>query len=105
MPRTRAPDWLKGDDTPAAPSIIGITSLTPGTLATRASTASKSVSGVSTPCRKMCPLMPTILLSSSARNPFITDITTISVATPSMMPRNEKAAMTEMKLRSRRARR
>ena len=39
MPRTSAPDWLKGDDTPAAPSIIGITSFTPGTAATRFDTA------------------------------------------------------------------
>ncbi len=34
--------------------------------------------------------MPTILSSSSLRKPFMTESTTISVATPSMMPRNEK---------------
>src|SRR3712207_595971 len=53
----------------------------------------------------MWPLMPTILSSSSLRNPFITDSTTISVATPSMMPRNEKPAMTETKPSRRRVRR
>ena len=42
---------------------------------------------------------------SCARKPFITAMTTISVATPSMMPRNEKQAMTEMKARLRRGRR
>ena len=42
---------------------------------------------------------------SSARKPFITAITMISVATPSMMPMNEKPAMTEMKASRRRARR
>ncbi len=34
---------------------------------------------------------------SSARKPFITAMTMMSVATPSMIPRNEKPAMTEMK--------
>ena len=35
--------------------------------------------------------------TSSARNPFITDITMIRVATPSAMPSSEKIAMTETK--------
>ena len=43
--------------------------------------------------------------TSSARNPFITDITMISVATPSAMPSNEKIAMTETNPSARRARR
>ena len=47
--------------------------------------------------------MPTILLSKSLWKPFITDITTISVATPSMMPRKEKPAITETKPLERRA--
>jgi hypothetical protein len=38
------------------------------------------------------------------RNPFITAITMMSVATPSMMPKNENPAMTEMKPSLRRAR-
>ena len=54
---------------------------------------------------KIWPLMPTILSSSSLRKPFMTDSTTISVATPSMMPRNEKPAMTETKPSRRRVRR
>ena len=65
----------------------------------------QSVIGWSAACTKTWPLMPTILLSSSLWNPFITLITTISVATPSMMPRNEKPAMTEIKPCARRARR
>ena len=35
--------------------------------------------------------------SSSCRKPFITDITMISVATPSAMPTSEKLEMTETK--------
>ena len=46
-----------------------------------------------------------ILSSSSLRKPFITAITMISVATPSMMPRKEKPAITETKPALRRARR
>ena len=42
---------------------------------------------------------------SSARKPFITDMTTISVPTPSAIPASENPAMTEMKPSSRRARR
>jgi hypothetical protein len=44
----------------------------------------------------MCPFMPRMRVKSSARNPFITAMTTISVATPSMIPRNEMLAITEM---------
>ena len=46
-----------------------------------------------------------IWASISTRKPFITDITTISVPTPSVMPISEKPAITEMKPSSRRARR
>ena len=49
--------------------------------------------------------MPRIRVRSSARKPFITAITTISVATPSMMPANEIDAMTEITASLRRARR
>ena len=42
---------------------------------------------------------------SWARKPFITAMTMISVATPSMMPTNEKPAMTEMNASRRRERR
>ena len=49
--------------------------------------------------------MPRMRVSSSWRKPFITAITTISVATPSPMPSSEKPAMTEMNPSLRRARR
>ena len=45
------------------------------------------------------------LVSSSLRKPFITESTMISVATPSMMPRTEKKAITETQPPRRRARR
>ena len=51
------------------------------------------------------PLMLDIWASISTRKPFITDMTTISVPTPSVMPISEKPAITEMKPSSRRARR
>ena len=58
--------------------------------------------GESIGCTMRWPLRPRILSMSSARKPFITAMTMISVATPSMMPRNEKPAMTEMKASRRR---
>ena len=49
--------------------------------------------------------MPTIFDRSSARNPFITESTMISVATPSAIPSTEKKATTETPPPRRRARR
>ena len=49
--------------------------------------------------------MPRMRLSSSARKPFITAMTTMRVATPSMMPRKEIEAMTEITVSVRRERR
>ena len=66
---------------------------------------SQSVSGDLSGWIRRWPLRPRILSSSSLRKPFITAITMIRVATPSMMPRNEKPAMTEMNPSLRRARR
>ena len=42
----------------------------------------------------ICELKPTILLTSSALNPFITDITIIKTATPNDIPINEKIDIT-----------
>ena len=77
----------------------------PSTLETRSATAAKSVSGDSSGWISRWPLRPKIFDSNSWRKPFITAMTMISVATPSMMPRNEKPAMTEMNPSLRRARR
>ena len=49
--------------------------------------------------------MPRMRVSSSSRKPFITAMTMISVATPSMMPTKEIEAMTEITVSLRRARR
>lgn len=49
--------------------------------------------------------MPRMRDRSSARKPFITAMTTISVATPSMMPRKEIEAITEITVSLRRERR
>ena len=105
MPRTSTPAELNGEDASACPSTIGAASRMPGTLEMRSATASQSVNGVSSGCTSRWPFSPRILSSSSLRKPFITAMTMISVATPSMMPRNEKPAMTEMNPSRRRERR
>src|ERR1700727_934289 len=53
----------------------------------------------------MWPLRPINLSIRSWRKPFIPDMTTISAATPSTIPRNEKPAMTEIDRWALRARR
>jgi hypothetical protein len=42
----------------------------------------------------MCGLNPKILLVKSVLKPFITDITIIKIATPSIIPINEKVEIT-----------
>ena len=105
MPRTSTPEALNGEDASAWPSTTGAASRMPWTWLMRSATSFQSVSGDSSGCTRMWPLRPRILSSSSLRKPFITAITMISVATPSMMPRNENPAMTEMNPSLRRARR
>ena len=53
----------------------------------------------------ICAWAPRMRPTSSTRKPFITDITTIRVPTPSMMPASENPAMTEIAPSLRRARR
>ena len=43
------------------------------------------------------PLIPRILSTNSVLNPFITDITTIRVATPNIIPINENQAEIDIK--------
>ena len=105
MPRTSTPEAFHGEDASAWPSTTGAASRMPWTWLMRSATSFQSVSGDSSGCTRMWPLRPRILSSSSLRKPFITAITMISVATPSMMPRKEKPAMTEMNPSLRRARR
>jgi hypothetical protein len=105
MPRTSTPPALNGDDASAWPSTIGAASLMPLTLSSLAATSAQSVSGFSSGWIRRWPLSPRILSSSSCRKPFITAMTMMSVATPSMMPTKEKPAMTEMNPSLRRARR
>ena len=104
MPRMKTPAALNGEDPSPWPSTTGAASRMPATCEIRSATSFQSVSGDSSGCTSRWPLRPRILSSSSLRKPFITAITMISVATPSMMPRKEKPAMTEMKPSLRRAR-
>ena len=53
----------------------------------------------------ICPLMPRIRPSSSSLKPFITEVTIISVATPSAMPIKANEVMTEINPSLRLARR
>ncbi len=104
MPRTSTPEALKNDEASAWPSTTGAARRMPCTWLMRSATSFQSVNGDSSGWTRMWPLSPRILSSNSLRKPFITAITMISVATPSMMPRNEKPAMTEIKPSLRRAR-
>ena len=105
MPRTRAPDatWLAVAIT--WPVTSGVTSTTPSVERRRAARSSNAAIPCGPAWTVMWPLKPSTRLSNSARKPLITARTTISVPTPSMMPRNENAAMTETKPSCRRGRR
>ena len=105
MPRTSTPVALNGEEASAWPSTTGAARRDARTLEMRSATSCQSVSGDSSGWIRRWPLRPRILSSSSLRKPFITAMTMISVATPSMMPRKEKPAMTEMNPSLRRARR
>ncbi len=87
------------------PSTAGVAVTTPGTARTRASRSAVASRPFWLPWTPSWPLMLDIWRSISTRKPFITDMTTISVPTPSVMPISEKPAMTEMKPSSLRARR
>ena len=87
------------------PSTAGVAVTTPGTARTRASRSAVASRPFWLPCTPSWPLMLDIWRSISTRKPFITDMTTIKVPTPSVIPIREKPAMTEMKPSSRRARR
>ena len=105
MPRTSTPVAPNGEVASACPSTMGAASRMPCTALMRSATTFQSVSGLSSGCTSRWPFRPRILSSSSLRKPFITAMTMISVATPSMMPRKENPAMTEMNPSLRRARR
>ena len=105
MPRMSTPPALNGEDASAWPSMMGAARRMPGTLPMRPATSAQSVSGFSNGWISKWPFMPRILPRSSWRKPFITAITMMRVATPSMMPRKENPAMTEMNPSLRRARR
>ena len=96
-PRTSAPAATPFADAITCPSTSGVTVTTPSTLRSLSATASKSLRLRSNPVTSRWPLMPRMRPRSSARKPFITDMTMISVATPSMIPSSENQATTEMK--------
>ena len=87
------------------PSAVGVALSTPGTFFMSAKSSGVASRPPRLPCTPSWPLMLDIWRSISKRKPFMTDMTTISVPTPKVMPISEKAAITEMKPSSRRARR
>jgi hypothetical protein len=98
-PSTRAPTA-----TPlAAPitwrSTTGAAVATPATARNAATAGAGSASVPPDACGSIvtCALMPWMRAASSARKPFITDITMISAATPSPIEMIENQALTEMK--------
>ena len=84
---------------------MGAARVTPGTARSRCAMTSKSGSGPAAASTVTWPLKPRIEARNSLRKPPITDITMISVATPSAMPTSEKPEITETKLSCRLARR
>ena len=104
MPRTMTPLATPFCVAITCPSTMGATRMTPVTARTRAAMASKLVRGPMELCTVTCPFKPRMRERSSWRNPFITAITIISVATPSAMPTSEKPEITETKLSCLRAR-
>ena len=78
---------------------------TPGTVRIRAAVASYSVIGWPAPYTPRSPLKPRMRPSKSALKPPMTDMTMISVATPSAMPTRLNPAITETNRSPRRARR
>ena len=76
----------------------GAARVTPGTARSRRVRLSKSGKGPPMARTVTWPLRPRMLLRSSCRKPFITDITMIRVATPSAIPTREKPEITEIKL-------
>jgi hypothetical protein len=80
--------WL-GPMAMAWASITGMAWVTPGTFSTRCTVGSRASPSSTPPVTKTWPLKPRILLSSSARKPFITDMTMIRIATARVTPAKE----------------
>ena len=95
MPRTSAPRLASDAVSIACPSTYGAAAFTRGSVCAIAAIAGQSVS-CGTPRISMCDATDRMRLRSSSWNPFITDSTTISAATPSAMPAIEISEMNEM---------
>src|SRR5690606_28748727 len=110
MPRITSPTGVPpaaGSSTNAMPrsSMNGAAPATSPRASARARNACHSSSLPSNACIDACEATPRILRCSSYSKPSITDVTTISTATPMPMPSIETHEMNEIKLSPRRARR
>ena len=81
----------------ACPNTYGAAAFTRGCASAICAICCQSAS-CGTPRISMCDATDRMRLRSSCWNPFITDSTTISAATPSAMPAIEISDMNEMKL-------
>jgi hypothetical protein len=97
MPRTIAPRLAPLAVSIAWPITYGAAAFTCGSFMASAATRCQSAS-CGTPRISMCEATERMRLRSSSWNPFITESTTISAATPSEMPAIEISEMNEMKV-------
>ena len=94
-PRINAPRLTLPAASIACPNTNGAAAFTRGSC--RASAATRcQLASCGTPRISMCDATDRMRLRSSSWNPFITDSTTISAATPSAMPAIDVSAMNEM---------
>ncbi len=95
MPRNSAPRLTSPDASIAWPATYGAVATTRGFFFAASATAAGSRK-LGKPRISMCEATDRMRLRSSSWNPFMTDSTTISAATPSAMPAIEISAMNEM---------
>jgi hypothetical protein len=96
-PRITVPEISPPTFTSASPSMYGAVPATSGFWLANAATSRQSGRPSVLPEIVACEAMPRMRVRSSLSKPFITDSTTISVATPSPMPSIEANEMNEMK--------
>ena len=98
-PRTRAPIMCRPYANSAWLSTYGAAATTPLAPRTRCCRACQSLSLPSRPAMVACEVTASMRVRSSRSKPFITESTTISVATPSIRPHTDMSATKETKPR------
>ena len=99
MPRTALPSTRAPFATIACDSTKGTAWVTPGIASARRCAARQSGNAPSSPVSVACEVTASMRERSSRSNPFITESTTMSTATPSIRPSAEIAATKDTKPR------